>query len=864
MLSISSMSVGHASYYMKFARGSYYAKDASGDGKWLGTGAAALGLAGSVDAGDLKRLFEGFHPNGKELVQNAGTPDRQAGLDLTFSAEKTVSILSEMTAQVDRAEIEQAHHAAVETALEYLQDTSIWTRRGKGGVKLEPTSLVAAAFTHHTSRNLDPNLHTHVLLLNIGVRADGTTGTIRTSDLFHHKMVAGAIYRAQLAYELTHRLGFEIETGERGLFRILGVPDEVRDAFSSRRKELEQAVDPAFHADAKTMARATLATRPAKKHEDLDTLRNNWRAVLDELGWSLDNVPRRARRLESTQERQKHLEQLIATGLTETPSLAFEQDQHSLVDQKPAFAERDLVRYLAEHATDGAFTAHDVIGAVRNELALQSGPVRLGQDNPYDIWATHPTLSNERAVIDDVAALSRTRWGGIGLRQQKRMLRGAHAKGITDDAMAAMAALTSPGASISILQGRAGTGKTTLLDHVNRALIASGYTVIGAAPSARAAQELERGAGIQAKTVASRLLQLQRSRSKLPLGKGQRDLLASSGKKTPASHSFEFDSKTVLVLDESSMVSTQDLMSLIRHSKERNAKVILTGDVRQLPAVRGASPFARLIQMLGAAELTQNHRQKPMWLRHAAFQIAEGRPAKALSLLAREGRLRFSSTQSDAVRQLVDAWGDASETGLKDKLLLAGTRAEVAALNTEAQLARQARGKLSDTSVAHGVQRIHVGDRIAFRRNDRKLDLRNGDFGTVTRLRQGGVGRSPKLVVTHDDGRRIDVDLRKYTDIELGYAVTAHRAQGATVSKAFALLNSTATSAEMAYVQLTRARHDTHAIVLDADDAEHSKTHTKPNDALLQLSRAMQRKSRTPLAHEVQRTLTNPDEELER
>jgi conjugative relaxase-like TrwC/TraI family protein len=444
MLTISPMGVGQASYYAKFARGNYYAKEASGDGKWLGTGAAALGLAGPVDGGDLKRLFEGFHPNGKELVQNAGAPDRQAGLDLTFSAEKTVSILSEIAAQVDRAEIEQAHHTAVETALEYLQNTSIWTRRGKAGVKLEPTSLVAAAFTHHTSRNLDPNLHTHVLLLNVGVRADGTTGTVRTSDLFHHKMVAGAIYRAQLAYELTHRLGFEIETGERGLFRIHGVPDEVRDVFSSRRKEIEQAVDPAFHAHAKTMAKATLATRPAKRHEDLDTLRDAWRTKLNELGWSLDNVPRRAQRLESIQKRQKHLDQLIAAGLTETPSLSFEQDQHSLVDQKPAFAERDLVRYLAEQVTDGAFTAHDVIGAVKNELARQAGPIRLGQDNPYDIWATHPTLNNERAVIDDVAELSRTRWSGIGLRHQKKMLRDAHAKGITDDAVAAMATLTSP------------------------------------------------------------------------------------------------------------------------------------------------------------------------------------------------------------------------------------------------------------------------------------------------------------------------------------------------------------------------------------------------------------------------------------
>lgn len=858
MLSIASMSVGMASYYAKFSRKDYYARDADNSGVWVGAGAAALGLTGSVKADDLKRLIEGYHPDGTKLVQNAGEPDRQAGLDLTFSADKSVSVLAELGIPHDCEGIKRGHDVAVQAALGYVQDTAIWTRRGKKGTRLEPTALTAAAFTHHTSRNLDPNLHTHVLLLNIGVRSDGSTGTIRTSDLFYHKMVAGAVYRAQLAYELSHGLGYQIETDERGLFSIRGVPKSVCDAFSTRRQEIKVAVDPAFHGDAKTMAAATLTTRKSKVQADLDALRCQWRDQLAELGWQIDHVPRSRTRNRSASRRASDLTRLVAKGLKATPSLAFNQEHHTLVDRKPAFQRRDLVRYVAEQSTNGHYSAQDIRQAVSHTLADQNGPVRLGTVAPFGVWASRETTDNEARVMSDAAALRQNYWDGIGRLGHRRLIRSARSNRLDDNAIAALDSLTTPGPSFRLLQGRAGSGKTTILEHARKAWERAGYTVIGAAPSARAARELEQGAGIPTSTLATWLLQLRSSIS----GKFKHDLRqigrAAWGRRTFQYGPLRFGPKTILVVDEAAMTSTNDLKPLLREARLRNAMVVLTGDVRQLPSVRGASPFSFLVESLGAVELTQNHRQKPMWLRNAVFQVAEGRAVKALSLLARHGRLSTAHSIDSAVRSLVEKWAADRETPIREKLLMAGSRAEVAELNSQAQLARQAKNELGERYVRHGLQRLHEGDRIVFRRNDRKLDVRNGDFGTVLRVHRGSGITGPRVVVRRDDGQTATVKLWAYTDIGLGYAVTAHRAQGATVAKAYAILNPNTTSAELGYVQLSRARHDTFAVLLSPDT---SKTH---ESSLVDLARALQRKSRQPMAAEVRRALSQPEEDLER
>ena len=241
MLSIAQMSgAGQGDYYLNLAQEDYYTKGGEPPGEWFGEGAKAQGLAGEVEASALRNLLQGYSPEGHEtLVQNARKENRQSGWDLTFSAPKSVSVVWSQADNETRSAIEKAHKEAVHSALSYLEKEAGVTRRGSGGYEKENAKLTFAVFEHGTSRAQDPALHSHALLINAGLRADGSTGTIESRGVYQHKMAAGALYRAELSYQLEQSLGLVSEKKGRA-FELTGVSKELQKEFSTRRQEIEQ------------------------------------------------------------------------------------------------------------------------------------------------------------------------------------------------------------------------------------------------------------------------------------------------------------------------------------------------------------------------------------------------------------------------------------------------------------------------------------------------------------------------------------------------------------------------------------------------------------------------------------------------
>jgi conjugative relaxase-like TrwC/TraI family protein len=215
MLSISPMSgAGQGDYYVELAREDYYLEGGEPPGQWLGEGARELGLDGEVQKQELRNVLRGYSPGGEtQLVQNAGADNRQSGWDLTFSAPKSVSVAWSQSEGEMRKAFQEAHHKAVTKALSYVEDEAGFTRRGQGGVEREPAKLTVATFEHGTSRAQDPALHTHALIVNVGVREDGSTGSIESKPIYQQKMAAGAVYRAELAHQIENdsRLGLIAE-----------------------------------------------------------------------------------------------------------------------------------------------------------------------------------------------------------------------------------------------------------------------------------------------------------------------------------------------------------------------------------------------------------------------------------------------------------------------------------------------------------------------------------------------------------------------------------------------------------------------------------------------------------------------------
>ncbi|MDX2287629.1 MAG: MobF family relaxase [Hyphomicrobiaceae bacterium] len=277
-------------YYGHLGRDDYYTRGAEPPGRWAGEGSARLSLSGPVTRSEFDAALRGIDPKTGERIAQLGGRAQQhaAGWDMTFSAPKSVSVLWALSEPRDRPAIERAQAAAVTTATRHLERHAAWARRGKGGAIREQTAgLLMAKFDHHTSRELDPQLHTHVFVFNLAPRRDGTWGAIVSRELYKAQKQAGAVYREALANEL-ERSGHAIERLPNSGFRIAAIPRSVERQFSKRRDVIEKAAAlHGYHTPA-GMELAALRTRQAKRAEPREHLFETWRAEAHEIGFALD------------------------------------------------------------------------------------------------------------------------------------------------------------------------------------------------------------------------------------------------------------------------------------------------------------------------------------------------------------------------------------------------------------------------------------------------------------------------------------------------------------------------------------------------------------------------------------------------
>jgi len=279
------------SYFKHMASDEYYTgkgeqqTEAEADGEWAGRGAERLALEGPVSKRDFEAMLNGLDPKtGARLTQIGKS--HAPGWDMTFSAPKSVSVMWALAPEADRKQIEAAHRSAVQAATTHLEDTHAFTRRGKGGAVREPVAgLTIARFHHHTSRDLDPQLHTHAFVFNSAPRRDGTWGSLVSRDLYKAQKEAGAVYRAHLAHEL-ERGGHAVERFGT-TFRLRAIPRDIERAFSKRRQAIEQAADTHGYRTPKGMEQAALRTHQAKRPAQRTALFDAWKQEARTLGFDL-------------------------------------------------------------------------------------------------------------------------------------------------------------------------------------------------------------------------------------------------------------------------------------------------------------------------------------------------------------------------------------------------------------------------------------------------------------------------------------------------------------------------------------------------------------------------------------------------
>jgi conjugative relaxase-like TrwC/TraI family protein len=829
----------------------YYLNEKVALGRWVGGGAEALEMVGSLEEQSqiaFRNLLDGGH-NGEQLAKpvhryddnGTKTDVRVAAYDVTISAPKSVSTLMALAPPDVVRKVVAAHDRAAGEAIALLEQLSARAARGHQGdgqraTRIPTDGLIAAAFDHTTSRANDPQLHTHVVVMNLLRGEDGRWSALDSRTLHRQATTASYVYQHLLRAELTRELGVAWEPVQRGVAEIVGVPAEVRRAFSTRRAQIEAALadtttterSGGLRSRARTLAAkaACLATRPAKTRTDPGRLREGWLARATRLGFGL-----------------QQLQELLAG---EHLPAAFERaavEAHVLGDrgatrERPTFDQGTVLRELISALPPGTDLDRQQLLSWTSRLVADDQLVAVA-DSEVRTFTTVDMLDTEARLL---ALAGRGRDTGLAVVAPSAALPPLLRSGLRQEQRDLAQVVLGSGRPVEVISGPAGCGKTRGLAAAVDVWRGQGIDVRGTAVAALTAQGLQEATSARSVSLARLLHQ-------------------------PGTHLPE---QGVLLVDEAGMIGTRQLLRLLTVAEQRQCKVVLVGDPAQLPELEAGGGFATMTRQPTALHLDGHGRQTQAWEQRALHDLRSGRTGAALDAYQQHHRLHVASSQDELLSRLAedylrcrrhqqDPWQVA---------VLAPRRREVSDLNVLIRSRLLADGTLGRRALRiatpSGTRDYRKGDQVLVTRNHHAQHLLNGTRGIVRTVRRDG------LVLQLADNRRVLLDRAWLAggDLDHGYAMTLHKAQGRTVHTSFVLADESL-SQEAGYVGLSRGTSANH-LYLHAgseqalrDCASQAPPTATPSSGAPNV-RPLSRSRRQRMAHDSVRPPPGPASELRR
>jgi conjugative relaxase-like TrwC/TraI family protein len=768
-------------------RGDYYlsptGEPTQAPGRWLASAdtLARLGIEGeSIEGRDFIALMEGKHPrSGAWLRPEGAGGGRGGGVDLTFSAPKSVSVLWALGDEDARREIDAAHAAAVEQAMGHLRESVATVRRSGGRIEEPAADLIAAEYRHTTARAVldgeapDPQLHSHVVVTS-AVREDGRIVAVASRPIFRAAREVGAYYRSALAQELKQR-GHAIEqgTGKEGrFFEIAGVPRSVIESFSARGREVVRAIERfrAEHGRAPEVGELQalkLENRRAKVVVTTADLQRSWNETAARHDFDADR--------------------LVHDGeLIKEPELSLEDRIEERLTERAATFPASELRAVALEQSTGELSPGEAIAltktmiAERRVLPLQGG-----------LMTTLTVRAREQAIERRFAELAKPAGRDVGepaRTQAAAQVRDRIGAPLSEEQLGALRTISGRERG-AVLVGAAGTGKGVVIDAAAHAEQLAGAEAFGVAVAGATAQRLGQDSpALAGRTLTLDALVFRAERGRLALGK-----------------------HTTVYFDEAAMADTARLDRLTELIADRGAKLVVIGDAAQLPSIGAGGMFERLAELVPSAELSNVRRTLDPAEQRAWAELRAGRAERAMAHYLAAGRLHFSDERDQAVEHAVSEWVKLTERHPVEEVALISdaSNKEIDRMNGRAQHYRAARGELGDVEVqVPGVHYgLRAGDRVALiaqHRQQGMARIENGERGEVLAIESSGAA-----LIEFDSGQRRSFAGEELEHVRLGYAQHIHRAQGATVTRTLVVTGGWQTSKEPAYVEASRARRGT-------------------------------------------------------
>lgn len=809
MLSVSSIgsASGAADYYGK---DDYYVTgEADTPGlEWGGKGAAKMGLQGKAEGADFKQVLQGTHPAFKDADKAPGGPDgkHRAGWDLTFSAPKSVSLA--ILVGGDRR-LDAAHDKAVDRAMAYAEKHFAITRvRDQGKIREVNTgNLVYAKTVHGTSRQGDPQRHTHVVVANATVEPQtGKVRALETLQLFRHRQLVGRIYQAELA-KGAMRLGYDVtRDADRGTIELAGFQRDQLQQFSKRNTEIRASLEIEKQKNGGTLSGAqrdavALRNRPKKLDVPRSELVTRWHGEAKAAGLDAERV------VSTSQARGSEGVDVTSrvSGVVSDGMSRFVAAWKALTGRAPtlsatdpyAFRPRELIRdqdaraavsYGLQVSEQGraVFTRHEVVGRALDYAVAGMTVDRLekqlsmlasdGRVQAADV-RMHGGITTARAIGLEEQLVAQVQAGKGKVAQimsgpaaaaalSAGVLQGTGGIVLNDgQRQAAEKILSSPDRFVGV-QGFAGVGKTTMFQVVRALAEKEGIEIAGLAPTHKAAQELQHGAGIVSSTVEKFLAGNERAIERADKGLAKAALTGAQER---------WGGKALLV-DESSMLSNSQADRLMRVADRLGVgRVIFIGDEKQLGSPEAGAPWRLLLnEGLDHARMTEIRRQKDPDVKTAVEHLAKGTPGPGLRALgSRVVQVGKDASDDKLASAAFTAWAAVRDSGGNAPVIVPthSLREKVSALirtdlASRGELGASAHSVPSLSHVrmsraeAHRAASYKEGQILVLHAGIREAGLTKGAQVTIV----GRDERNDRLVVSADGKRQATIDLTQLRD----------------------------------------------------------------------------------------------------
>jgi len=756
----------------------------------------------AISQADMENLLAGKNAAGKQL----GRADKVMGIDLTFSAPKSVSVAGLLS--VKDARIIAAHDRAV---LETMAEIERYCAGTRLRTKSEPKPVMTGNMAYVTvrdgfNREHDPHLHTHVVVMNM-TEHRGKIMTLNGRNVMRQDFnkMWGAFYRHLLAAYL-QEAGYDISYTEKGLLRMDAVSLEVEKDFSTRHQEIAAAKDKGI----RDMAAWRLTRKDKNPEVEKKDVLAAWQKTLARSQAKTaqenraENAQRRAAWYREAAYSVEARQELSGRRGNDEASRWRAAARRATEQQAVVTAEALITEYLAEVGRGEVWERFDYAEARRRlDAAVLAGTLIRTDAGGFTSW---DMVAADREAVREKSLTVRLfldRAGEmLGRRAELAAARGG--RRLSGPQFEAAREILLRREGLIIVQGDAGAGKTTMLKAVHDAAADAGWEVRGLAVQGAAARKLQEESGIASQTLASYLAQ-EGARSGKGHDRGPR----------------------LVVLDEASMLGSRDLAKLRAAAEASGDKLVLVGDRNQIQAVGAGRPFDRLVDQARNSgellELSENFRQRDAKLREAVDLARAGDMRKSLDVLNKAGDV---AQIDDAYLRRLAVAGHYD----KDTLIITGSKDSRREINRLIRENLVQAGELDPKTArtyelavrdADGVRQdvrreFAAGELVTFLENEYKdYDVRNGERGRII------AAKEKSLTVRLEDGRDVNLDLGRYSALDYGYAVTTYKSQGQTFNKVVVEADTAAAALQdqrNTYVQITRAR-DSVKIITD-DKAE--------------------------------------------